>query len=328
MRRTSKRHQHRGIPVVLLALLAWGLCSSPVLAQTTPLGLEAPVERFYCEEVLEVSLMIGPVVDLQGISVELGFDPAVLAVLEVLPGALLDNASCGHFLNWLNPTPGEDHLAIDVGLLGCSTSGSGELLRLRFVGLANGTSPLTLDTGLLRNSLNQPIAFSPVDDSVDYRCPRPGTVRFVPPDASFGCRQTLEVEIHIDEYTLDLRGSSLEIDFDENVVEPIAIVAGSLVTGAACPFYLNWLNPGPGATTIQVDVANLGCSVDGPGAILKITFQGVNQGLSPLECISLILRDGDNHDIEADCVPASIEYRCPVGVEESAWGMLKARFRE
>ena len=128
------------------------------------------------------------------------------------------------------------------------------------------------------------------------------------------------MEIFIDEYTLDLRGTSIEIDFDETIVVPIAVVAGSLVSGAACPFYLDWLNPGPGASTLQIDVANLGCSIDGPGAILKITFQGVLQGVSPLECLSLILRDGDNQDIVADCVPASIEYRCPVGVEDQGWG--------
>jgi hypothetical protein len=202
------------------------------------------------------------------------------------------------------------------------------LLRLRFTGVADGTSPLTLDSGILRNSLNQPIAFTPIDDGVDYRCPRPGTVYFVPPDANFGCNQTLDVEIFIDENTLDLRGSSLEIDFDENVVAPVAVVAGSLVSGAACPYYLDWLNPGPGESTLQIDVANLGCSIDGPGAILKITFQGVLQGISPLECISLILRDGENHEIVADCLPASIEYRCPVGVEERGWGMLKLGFRE
>ena len=325
MKSSSNQLRPRFIVSMLVALGVL-LIGGNVHARQASLGLVSVVERFYCEEILEVSLMVGSVSDLRGFHVELGFDPAVIRAFEVLPGTMLDAASCGNLLEWLNPGPGENQLIVDVGLLGCSISGGGELLRLRFTGVTDGTSPLTVDHALLRDSLNQPIDYVGINDAVVYRCPRPGTIRFVPPDANFGCNQTLEVEIHVDEHTLDLHGTSLEIDYDENVVNPIALVAGSLVTGASCPYHLDWLNPGPGAGTIQVDVANLGCAVDGPGAILIITFEGVLQGTSPLECISLTLRDSENQAIEADCVPASIEYRCPVSVEETGWGMLKARF--
>ena len=91
--------------VVLTALLplilsAWGI--HPSRAQT-PLGPEPAVDRFYCEEILEVSLNAGNVSDLRGLSVDLGFDPAVISPIAVLPGDVVNAAACDPFLQWLNP---------------------------------------------------------------------------------------------------------------------------------------------------------------------------------------------------------------------------------
>ncbi len=323
-----KRHlllQHARAFIPAMVLVVWAMGVAPSIAQTS-IGLRPAVDRFYCTEVLEVSLQIGGVADLRGFSVDLGFDTAVLSPIDVVAGDALTAAGCPHFLQWMNPDPGEDHIAVDVGLLGCSISGSGELLKLHFSGVANGQSSLTVISAILRDGQNHDVPFSIVDSVVDYRCPRPGTVTFDPPDGGFGCNQTLAVDVVIDGFTVDLHGASLEIAFDNTVVRPLSVTAGSLVAGAACPYYLNWLNPGPAETTIQVDVANLGCAIDGPGAIVHLVFEGVLQGISPLDCLSLIFRDSANHPIDMECVPGTIEYRCPVGIERTGWGAWKAQF--
>ncbi len=323
MRHTLTWRRFRWLLAAALALLATP--DLPARAQP-PLGLQPTVDRFYCQEILEVSLQIGSVADLRGLSVDLGFDPNVISPISVSAGSAITSAACSHFLQWLNPAPGENHIAVDLGLLGCSLNGAGELLKLQFVGVANGQSPLDVLSAILRDGANHDIPYLVVDSVVDYRCPRPGTVTFDPPDGSFGCNQTLAVDILIDAFTLDLHGASLVVSFDNQVVHPISVTAGSLVSGASCPYYLDWLNPGPTESTILVDFANLGCAIDGPGAIIHLVFEGVLQGISPLDCVSLIFRDSANQPIEMECVPATLEYRCPVATETTGWGAFKAQF--
>jgi hypothetical protein len=165
-----------------------------------------------------------------------------------------------------------------------------------------------------------------VDSEVQYLCPRPGLLSFDPDAGSFGCGETLTVDVQIDDTTLDLHGFSVEFSFDNTVVHPVSVSAGPLVSGAACPYYLSWLNPGPAESTIAVDVANLGCAIDGPGTILQLVFVGVLQGISPLDCESLIFRDSQNQPIAMECDPATLEYRCPVANESTGFGAWKARY--
>ena len=154
----------------------------------------------------------------------------------------------------------------------------------------------------------------------------PVTVSFDPPSGTIPCDETLLVSVVVDAAATDLRGFSLELTYDDSVVEPVAVTAGSLLAGAACDHFLTWLNPGtPGM--IAVDGAALGCSVVGPGAIVTIEFAGLVDGTSPLECLSGILRDGDNAPIDYTCVPGTIAYSCPVATTPMSWGALKAWYR-
>ena len=151
----------------------------------------------------------------------------------------------------------------------------------------------------------------------------PITVSFDPPAGEFECNDTLVVSIVVDAAAVDLRGFSLEIGYDETIVEPIAVTAGDLLVGAACDHFVTWIDPGNDGT-LEVDGATLGCSVAGPGSIVSIEFAGVGEGSSPLECLSGILRDGDNATLDYTCVPGTIQWTCPVPVEARAWGELKA----
>jgi hypothetical protein len=154
----------------------------------------------------------------------------------------------------------------------------------------------------------------------------PVTVSFDPPAGSFECEDTLVVEILVDAAATDLRGFSLQLQYDPTVIEPIAITAGGLLTGAACDHFLAWLNPG-NSGTIEVDGAAMGCSVAGPGAIVRMEFAGVADGTSPLACLSGVLRTGLNDPIAYTCVPGTIQYVCPVSAEATTWGSLKAVYR-
>jgi hypothetical protein len=133
---------------------------------------------------------------------------------------------------------------------------------------------------------------------------------------------TLVVSVTVDASITDLHGFSWALEFDPSIVMPVAVSAGSLVTNAACPDFITWLNATSVGDSIVVDGATLGCAVDGPGAIVDITFIGVGFGVSPLYWRRSDLRDSLNMSIPHLCTDGTIT-RSPVAVEAVPWGRFK-----
>lgn len=153
-------------------------------------------------------------------------------------------------------------------------------------------------------------------------------VSFDPAQSSIVCTETGTIEVVIDEAIDDLRGFSMIIAFDPELITPVTVEAGGLVAGAGCPHTLFWVNP-DGTGTIEVDGALLGCSIQGPGAILSIVFEAAEgvEGETALTCQSLTLRDSQNADIPAECAEATVEVTCSVNTHRTVWGTVKALFR-
>lgn len=145
-----------------------------------------------------------------------------------------------------------------------------------------------------------------------------------PSNGSFTCGGTWSVTVEIDAGTSDLRGFSLVLEYDDQVIQPLNVYVGSLVSGAACPNFLNWVVVG---NTIEVDAANLGCSIAGPGAILTVVFEGWISGTSDIQVLQGDLRTGTNESIAFSSVPASVDYDCAVATNPLSWGALKAWYR-
>ena len=155
---------------------------------------------------------------------------------------------------------------------------------------------------------------------------QPAALAWTPPAGSFNCGGTWTVDITTDAGTTDLRGFSLVLEFDNSVIAPLSVSVGPMVSGAACPNFLNWVAT-TGADSLEVDVANLGCSVAGPGTILTVVFDGVLSGTSAIGVRSGMLRTGSNAPIAFTSSAASVEYDCAVATEPMAWGALKAYYR-
>ena len=85
------------------------------------------------------------------------------------------------------------------------------------------------------------------------------TLTLVPPTGEFHCGNTWTIDVVLDGATVDLRGFSLLIAYDNSIISPYNVSVGSLVLGATCPNFLSWVVP-PSTSTLKVDVANLGCS--------------------------------------------------------------------
>ncbi len=152
------------------------------------------------------------------------------------------------------------------------------------------------------------------------------TISFVPPDGQFQCGQTWTIDVMVDALAADLRGCSMVIAYDNNAIRPLSVTAGALVTGAACPYFLHWYGPAD-ADSVAVDVAGLGCSVNGPGSMVRITFEGYAGGTSPITLRSGILRDSANAPIPFTATDAQVLYDCAVAEEPTTWGTLKSFYR-
>jgi len=147
------------------------------------------------------------------------------------------------------------------------------------------------------------------------------------PNPGFVC-DTLVVNATIDASVTDLRGFSFILTFNPAAVQPIAVTAGSLITGAACPNVLQWVNAAAIGDSIYVDCATLGCSVAGPGNILSLKFVRVAHGAtSPIQCRYGVLRDALNQSIPYTCHPGLLQ-TCPaIGVEQRVWTRVKRLYR-
>lgn len=151
-------------------------------------------------------------------------------------------------------------------------------------------------------------------------------VSIVPESGQFQCGQTWTVDVVVDAAATDLRGSSLVVQYDADVLRPLSVTAGALVAGAACPHFAWWFGPAD-ADSVAFDVATLGCSVAGPGSIARITFEGYAGGTSTISLRSGDLRTGLNAPIPFTALDAQVQYDCAVADRRETWGSLKARYR-
>ncbi|MFH1843760.1 MAG: cohesin domain-containing protein [bacterium] len=150
---------------------------------------------------------------------------------------------------------------------------------------------------------------------------------FDPDDGVFETCDSLVVNLLIDDTITDLRGFSIVLEFDSAVVEPTTVTAGALLSGAACDNFLYWINYCSIADSISVDGATLGCSVSGPGAIVRMVFLLKGIGVSPLSVRQSRLRTGLNQPIPHTCEEATMTSNCPVADTRYRWGQVKAMYR-
>lgn len=116
----------------------------------------------------EICLNMVDVDDFLGMSVTLGFDPAVIVPVSIASGDALDNAGCPFFLDWVNPDGFTDTMVLDMALLGCVASMNGPMVCITFQGVGFGESPLTWNEADVRDSNNDPILINTVNGVVMF----------------------------------------------------------------------------------------------------------------------------------------------------------------
>jgi hypothetical protein len=175
--------------------------------------------------------------------------------------------------------------------------------------------PASLAALLVVLAVAIPCAAAPIAVAVD------------PPVSGFCCDDTLSVYVTVDANAVDLRGFSLDLEFNPAIIQPVDVLPGDLMLTAGCGFFLDWLNAAAIGDSISVDAATLGCSMVGPGRILELRFVGVSGGTSPLSCRSLSMRDSMNLELDKICFSGAITYQEPIAVEEHPWSIVKGQYR-
>lgn len=155
--------------------------------------------------------------------------------------------------------------------------------------------------------------------------PAATVLSFVPSAAEVNCNEIVEIDVTIDGGAVDLRGYSIEIEYDSTLLQLIDVVPGQLMVDAPCDPFLWWTLLDP--DRMLIDAAGLGCSVAGPGAIARLRMKGLADGVSPLTGASVILRNSANLPIAASWTNGQVLVNCPVDNASSAWSTLKAEYR-
>ncbi|RKZ15738.1 hypothetical protein DRQ53_08190 [bacterium] len=150
---------------------------------------------------------------------------------------------------------------------------------------------------------------------------------FVSATTELSCDEARPIDVWVDIEAADLRGVSLVLEFDPLLINPIAVEVGQLFTDAPCGSFLRWNNAAAVGDSIYVDVAGLGCSVQGPGAIVRIWVTGIADGSTLIKVRSVILRDSVNQPIAAVWTPGHIIVACAVPVTDRSWATLKSAYR-
>jgi len=151
---------------------------------------------------------------------------------------------------------------------------------------------------------------------------------FAPSTDSFTCGETLYVDIMLDDSGAgDLAGFSLVFEFDDEILAPLEVLAGDLLSGADCPHFFTWLNAESVGNSIVVDGALLGCTRPVDGHIVRMVFEGVVIGLSSITCQSGVMRDGQNGQIPFSSGEGHYEFTCPTPAPPIRWGEVKSIYR-
>jgi len=121
------------------------------------------------------------------------------------------------------------------------------------------------------------------------------------------------VDVSVNAELLGLTGYDLTIDYDENVLELLDVVEGTLPQSSG-PSFFYWM-PGPSPeNAIVINGAVLGGSVDGPGVLVRLHFSALGPGWSPFDFLSFELRDIENVPIPVTAIGGHVIIRNPATI--------------
>ncbi len=111
----------------------------------------------------------------------------------------------------------------------------------------------------------------------------------------------------VEDFTVDLAligpamvmGVDLAFTYDPAVVRLDAVTEGTFFTGSGLDYEF-WLDPYVPVGTVHLSTAQLGAAAPAGGTFATFHFHALTVGISPLDFLSLTVRDGVNQDLPAE----------------------------
>lgn len=139
-----------------------------------------------------------------------------------------------------------------------------------------------------------------------------------------GCE--FEISFHAGQEILDLMGYNIVFSFDPEYLEIVSIDEGSLPAESGEETFFHF-NSSLSDSTVEINGAVLGATVQTPGDLFRVTFKALEVGKTYVMIKESELRDDYNLEI-AHSVEGGLVLITPViDVEETSWGRLKNDFR-
>jgi hypothetical protein len=123
-----------------------------------------------------------------------------------------------------------------------------------------------------------------------------GVVYISPLETTELVDETFQVTLEVDENVLGLKGYTIDLVYDSDLLQLDMVEEGALLPSAGQTYF--WWGT-RGSDTVQVDAAIFtdGCTVDGPGELAVLHFTGLDIGETPVAVENSELRDVLNQSI-------------------------------
>ena len=152
------------------------------------------------------------------------------------------------------------------------------------------------------------------------------SVTVVPNDTTVTVGDTFMLRIQVDAVA-DLKGYELIYQYGSvlSYLGPLAgdirerlhrVGVGVRVQDVAAP-----------ADSAATDCAKLISSAHGPGVMLYLKFMALSEGVSPIQCLQVDLRDSFNNVTLPPCVSGVVHVEGPVPVRRTNWARVKQIYR-
>ncbi len=258
---------------MVLMVVGTGIAAPAKLAGSVQMTLSASATTV--APGAEFDLMVSVVAGAQAVDaaqVNLNFDPAVLQVVSTTPGGTLSTVLSG-------PTSGAGTVDFAAGILGGSTSGTFNLLSVRFRALTSSSgTQITFNTTAPRNSdvlyigASQFAGGTPITIVVSGSAPPPpgsGVTMLVSPAAStVTTNSQFDVAINVSAGSQPVDSVQANINFDPSFLQVVSVTPGSTLTTAIA-------GPTTGSGTVDYSAGILGGSATGTFTVMTIRFKAI-----------------------------------------------------
>jgi len=166
------------------------------------------------------------------------------------------------------------------------------------------------------------------------------TIYFSPSHTQVDLMSYFSVNVSVNNEVLGITGYDLLIVFDQAIIQLDNVSEGSLPAGYPGETFLFWSDEGHPAcvpkplprggarNVLLINGAVLGGSVNGPGSLARIRFYASDPGTSPIQFLSVALRDINNNPIAVTAVDGDVVVTSGVAIEPASWGTIKALYLE